>query len=201
MMRNAGFPSRLPYGAESLLLEDEPRRLQFTHFKRGQFPPGIAILIKRRKILGLLRSARRRLPLHPIALHRQRLRDLFTGTCGSRHSKLGNNQHARHWKHRSQAQLKSMYSEVPPQIMLSVPFSLPASSECWVLSFRIQFYLDTQHFNNNTKGEPRMTRSSPLLSPILFRSRLLHRRRNRLRLRFLFRSLGAHSLGSQRSDS
>lgn len=165
MMRDAGFPSRLPYGAESPLLEDEPRSLQFTHFKRGQFPPGMVILIKRRKILGLLRSARRRLPLHPITLHTQRLHDLFTGICGSRHSKLGKNQHTRHWKQRCQAQPKIMSSEVPPQIVLSVPFSPPASSECWVLSFRIQFYLGTQHFFaqhfNNTMGEPHETSSSP----------------------------------------
>ena len=165
MMRDAGFPSRLPYGAESPLLEDEPRSLQFTHFKRGQFPPGMVILIKRRKILGRLRSARRRLPLHPITLHTQRLHDLFTGICGSRHSKLGKNQHTRHWKQRCQAQPKIMSSEVPPQIVLSVPFSPPASSECWVLSFRIQFYLGTQHFFaqrfNNTMGEPHETSSSP----------------------------------------
>lgn len=165
MMRNAGFPSRLPYGAGSPLLEDEPRSLQFTHFKRGQFSPGMATLIKHRKTLDLLRSARRRLSLDPIALHTQRLHDLFTGICESRHSKLGKNQHTRHWKQRCQAQLKIMYSEVPPQIVLSVPFPPPASSECWVLSFRIQFYLGTQHFLaqhfNNTKGEPRITRSSP----------------------------------------
>lgn len=165
MMRNAGFPSRLPYGAGSPLFEDEPPSLQFTHFKHGHFPPGMGILIKRRKILGLLRSARRRLSLDPIALHTQRLHDLFTGICGSRHSKLGKNQYTRYWKQRCQAQPKIMYSEVPPQIVLSVPFSLPASSECWVLSFPIQFYLGTQHFLaqhfNNTTGEPRITRSSP----------------------------------------
>jgi hypothetical protein len=50
MMRSACFPSQLPYGAESSLLEDEPLSLPFTHFKRGQFPPGMAILIKRRNI-------------------------------------------------------------------------------------------------------------------------------------------------------
>lgn len=154
MIRNAGFPSRLPYGGGSPLLEDEPPSLQFTHFKRGQFPPVMGILIERRKILGLLRSARHRLSLDPIALHTQRLHDLFTGICGSRHS-----------KQRCQAQPKIMYSEVPSQIVLSVPFSPPASSECWVLSFRIQFYLGTQHFLaqhfNNTTGEPRITRSSP----------------------------------------
>jgi hypothetical protein len=147
------------------LLEDEPRILQFTHFKRGQFPPGMAILITRRKVLGLLRSARRRLPLDPITLHTQRLHDLFTGICGSRHSRLGKNHHTRHWKQRCQAQSKIMSSEVPPLIVLSVPFFTPASSECCVLSFRIQFYLGTQHFFaqhfNNTMGEPHETSSSP----------------------------------------
>lgn len=127
--------SDLPYGAGSPLLEDEPRSLQFTHFKRGQFPPGMAILIKRRKILGRRRSARRRLPLDPITLQPQRLHDLFTGICGSRHSKLGKNQTTSHWKQRCQAQPKIMYSEAPPQIVLSALFPPPASSECWVLSF------------------------------------------------------------------
>lgn len=164
MMRNAGFPSRLPHGAESPLLEDEPRSLQFTHFKRGQFPPGMAILIKRRKILAFF--VRRGAGFPSIRLHcTQRLHDLFTGICGSRHSKLGKNQHTLHWKQRCQAQPKIMSSEVPPQIVLSVPFSPPASSECWVLSFRIQFYLGTQHFLaqhfNNTMGEPHETSSSP----------------------------------------
>ena len=53
-----------------------------------------------------------------------------------------------------------MYSEVPLQIVISVPCSPPASPECWVLRFRVQFYLCTQYFNN-TMGEPHETSSSP----------------------------------------
>jgi|CXWL01.1.fsa_nt_gi hypothetical protein len=39
MMRNAGFPSRLPYGAESSLLEAEPRNLQFAKRNRKSCIP------------------------------------------------------------------------------------------------------------------------------------------------------------------